>query len=312
MGGTLGLVSSGLSLIGGLGGLFGGNESAMPQAPATYQLGGQQQADQNALAAIGQLPQYNTYAASLPQYQDVLRSILNSPYAAQYQQGSNEAAGIGRNVGMAQVGSGMSLLPYAQQILQQGFDPLGNVYGAAQQRNQEQTRAGLAARGLTSTPYGAGVENQSNVDFNNTWDMNALNRMVSAAAGGGGLVNNANNAMGTGVNNLTAAAALPYATAYNIGNNQFGALGQYGQAGTNAMNAANIPIQDWLQYLGVGNQAAGVANQNYANQITANQNLYNQNQKSGQGVGAGLQGIGSWFDKGGLSGLTSGFSGAFF
>lgn len=300
----------GASALGGLasigGSLFGMLNSNTPTPPPQgYQPQNQGWADNSAMSGISQLGGYNTAGQSLPQYGTIAQQGVNNPYASQFQTQANTLAPMAWNTGLGQVGaggatinSGLSMLPYAQSILQAGFDPLGNVYNQQHQQNTDQTRAGLEARGLNTSPFGAGVENQSNINFNNTWDQNALARM-SQGAQGAATLNNSNVAAinaGTGIqtaglNQMNTAAGLPYATANTISGNQLGFLDRYGGAGTAATNTGQQSIQDLLAYLGVGNQAAGVANQGYANQITAQNNQFNQSQTLGKNLGAGIQGV---------------------
>jgi hypothetical protein len=313
MGVSLGGIGAAVGGISALGSLFGGNKQPTPPPPS-YQLQNAGGADTGAYSGIGQLPQYNTYGQSLPYAQNTFQNLYNNPYAGQFQQGANTAAGVGWGVGGQQVGAGsnlmsagQSLLPYQQQILQSGFDPMQNIYNTQQQQNTDQTRAAEAARGIATTPYGAGVENQSNLLFNQAWQNNLLNRQNTAAQGAGYLGNSAGNQINLGQNvstlglqTLNNAAQLPYSTANTIGGNQFGALNQYGQYGANASQNPQQQIQDYLQYLGVGNQAAGVANQQYANQLTAQQQQFNQNQALGKALGSSLSGLGTWYNNSGF------------
>lgn len=325
MGITPGLISAGASLIGGLGGLFGGGGD-QPQAPKGYQNQFSGWTDQALFGAgdprlsIPNLANYNTYASTLPQAGGIAQNLVNNPYASLYQQGANNTAGIGWGTGLNQVGggnaligAGANLLPYSQSILNTGFDPQNALYDRTAQQLTDQTRAGLSARGLGMSPYGAGVENKALSDFNIDWQNNLLNRQNTAAQGAGYLTNSAGNAINLGQNvgtlglqTLGNAAALPYSTFNTIGGGQLGALGQYGQFGANAGNQANTTIQDLLQYLGLGNQQAATANQGYANQITAQNNQFNQQQKLGSNIGAGIQGIGNWFNGRGGGGFGSG------
>lgn len=296
--------------------MFGGGND-QPQAPQGYQLQNASGADQNAYSGIGNLSQYNTYAPNLGQAGNITQGLVNNPYAGLYQQGANATAGLGWGTGLEQLGGGSSLinagqgmLPYAQSILQTGFDPQGALYDRTLQQTTDQARAGLAARGLTMSPYGAGVENKALSDFNIDWQNQQLNRQNTAAQGAGYLTNSAGNAINLGQNvgtlglqTLTNAAGLPYATANTIGTNQMGALSGYGQFGQGASAIPQQQIADYLQYLGVGNQANGVANQAYASQLAAQNQQFNQQQTLGKNLGAGLSGLGKAF--GGSSGPSS-------
>jgi hypothetical protein len=314
MGITPGLIAGVGSAIGGLSGLLGG--SKQPQAPQGYQPQYSGWVDSAVQPGIAQLGQYNTGAQAIPYAQQAFQSTFNNPYAGNYQQNANATADIGQGVGGAQIGGGLnligagsSMLPWAQQILQTGFDPQNALYNRTQQQLTDQIRAGESARGIAMSPYGAGVENKGLSDFNIDWQNQQLNRQNTAAQGAGYLTNSAGNAINLGQNvstlglqTLNNAAALPYSTANTIGQNQFGAINQFGQAGATATDTSQKQIQDYLAYLGVGNQAAGVANQGYANQLTAQNQQFNQGQTLGKNLGAGAQGIGNWFSGGGSPG----------
>jgi hypothetical protein len=297
-------------------GLFGGGDDK-PAAPQIYQPQFQGQADQGAISGIGSLGQYNTAGASLPQYGQITQNVVNNPYAGLYQQGANNTAAAGWGVGQGQIGAGMDLmgagqamLPYAQSILQTGFDPQNALRDRTQQQLTDSIRAGESARGIAMSPYGAGIENKGLSDFNIDWQNAQLQRQNTAAQGAGYLTNSGGNAINLGQNvstlglqSLTNAAGLPYATANTIGTNQMGALGQYGQYGQQAASIPQQQIADYLQYLGVGNQAGGVANQAYANQLTAQKNQFDQSQTLGKNLGSGLQGLGNWWKGGGSTSL---------
>lgn len=314
----MGLIAGGISAASGLMGMFGGSGD-QPQAPTTYQYANSAGADQNAYNQIGQLGQYNTYGQSLPQYSQITQNALNNPYAGQYQQASNSASQLGMGTGLNQIGtgqqvsqSGLAMLPYAQQILGQGYDTNGQIYNTQQQLNTDQTRAGLAARGMVSSPYGAGVENQSNMLFNQNWQNNLLNRQ-STAAGAASQLNNAATAstnagsgmMTSGLNNYGTATALPYNASQAITNNQYGALNQYGAAGQSAGNMANMSISDYLQYLTGGNSANNTAVSNYTAQNNAQNQQFNQQQAIGKNIGSGISGLGQSWNSG--NNLLSGY-----
>src|SRR6266576_1075561 len=314
--------SAAIGGVSALGGLFGGNNQP-PAPPPSYQLANQAGADQGAYGGAGSLGQYNTAGQTLGQYGQIAQNAVNNPYAAGYQANANTAAGIGWGTGLNQVGAGQNLmqagqgiLPYSQQILQTGFDPQQALYNQQFQLQTDQDRAGQAARGISMSPYGAGVENKANTDFNIAWQNAQLGRQNQALQGAGYGVNSAGNAINLGqnvstlgLNTLNQAAAQPYNTYQGIGQQQISNLGQYGQFGQNASNQANQQIADYLQYLGVGNQAAGIQNQAYANQITAQNNQFNQSQKLGTNLGSSLEGLGKWYGKSSFGGGSNPYYG---
>ena len=304
LGGIGALVSGGSALAGLFG---GGGNSAPPPPPAIYRPQNSAGADQGAYAGIGALPGYNTAGQALPYAQNTFQNLYNNPYAGQFQQGADTAAGVGWSVGGQQVGGGVNLmqagqqtLPYSQAILQTGFDPQQALYAKLFQQNTDQTRAGQAARGIATTPYGAGLENQANQNFNLAWQNNQLGRQNTALQGAGYGLNSAGNAINLGQNvstlglqTLNNAAMLPYSTANTIGGNQNQAINQFGQAGQSASTIPQMSIQDYLQYLGVGNQAGGVANQQYANLLNGQNQQFNQGQTMGKHLGSALSGLGN-------------------
>lgn len=312
---SLGGIGAAVSGGSALAGLFGGG-SKQPAAPQGYQPQYQAWTDQSVQSAMANLGQYNTAGQTIGQAGQAAQGLYNNPYAPSFQQGSNAAAGAGWDVGGQQIGagqnlmnSGQSLLPWQQQILQTGFDPMNNIYNTQSQINIDQTRAGLAARGIAMSPYGAGVENQSNMMFNQNWQNNLLNRQNTAAQGAGYLGNSAANQINLGqnvstlgLNTLGQSVAQPYNAAQTIGTNQLGALGTYGQFGTNATNTAQGQIGDWLQYLGLGQTATQNQNAIYGNELKANQQQFSQNQQFGKDLGSSLSGLGTWYGKSGASG----------
>lgn len=302
LGGIGALVGGGSALASLLG--FGGNQQPTPPPPAymPQSLGG---ADQGAFSGTQNLGGFNTAGQSLPYAQQTFQNLYNNPYAQQYQQSANGIAPLATQAGGNILGTGQSFLPYAQQTLQTGFDPQNALYNQSFQQNTDQTRAAEAARGIAMTPYGAGVESQSNLNFNNQWQNQQLARQGQAAQTAGALTNAGGAATTLGLNTLQQGAQLPYATSNTIGNNQNTAIGAYGGFGNTASTIPQQQIADYLQYLGLGNQSAGVNNQNYANQITAQNNAFTQQQTLGKNLGSSISGLGTYFGGGGVAPTSS-------
>ena len=294
LGGIGALVGGGSALAGLLG--FGAQQPQAP--PPAYMPQNLPGADAGAYGGIQGLGTTIGGAAG------ATNSIANNPYAPGYQGAPIRwvAAGHGRWRPIV-LGTAQSYLPYAQSTLQTAFDPQNALYAQQYQANNDAVNASLASRGLATTPYGAGVQNQSDINFNNQWENQQLGRQqtggnrhssqarLNAGATGSGST--------TGLNLAGAGAALPYSTANTINQN---ALNAYGQLG----GIQNPQIADFLQYLGLGNQSAGVNNQNYANQITAQQNQFNQQQTLGKNLGSSISGLGTYF--GGGSGSVAPYS----
>jgi hypothetical protein len=207
-----------------------------------------------------------------------------------------QAAGMAQfGTGMGLIGAGMGGIPYANMALAQGFDPQGDVYSRLQHQNIEQTRAGEAARGILTTPYGAGVENQSNIDFNTAWQQNLLSRMQAGAQTYQTALGAGAGATQQGISDITgapgtfgAAGFMPYNTAQTIGQNQYGAL-------TGFQGIQQQPISDYLGYLQGGTQAQGQAVNLWNAQAQNAARQAQQAQAYGQGLGSGLQGLGKAF-----------------
>lgn len=212
----------------------------------------------------------------LPQITSTTQNLINQtqPYG---QQGINASVGVSQpaqnlgygtlnNAGVAQ-NAGMSLIPYAQNLLMAGYDPQSALYARTAQQIQDQTRAGQAARGISTTPYGAGLEDQAMRDFTINWQNQQLGRMNTAGQGATnmigavpGMINQTQQTGQGAANDVIQAALMPYATTGAVGGQNLNWLNQLQSSGTNAAAVPQMGIQDLLAYLGTGNQANSVYN----------------------------------------------------
>ena len=135
----------------------------------------------------------------------------------------------------------------------------------AKGQNQQQNAAILAQSGVAGTPYGAGVQQQANTNFNLGWENQALQRASTAEQGAGSLLGSIGQATNTGLSQMQTGAGLGYNTAQGITGNQLGLLGQAGAFGQSAAQLPQQQIADYLQYLqgatgqqGANNQTAGL------------------------------------------------------
>lgn len=263
-----------------------------------------------AAGGIGGIDQtYGGLGASvLPQAQQNLSNLTNNPgqnnaiggawNASQLgQQGALAGYGTGQNL----AGAGMSLLPYAQNIMQTGFDPQQQLYARTQQQVTDQSRASEAARGIDMSPYGAGLENDQNRNFNIDWQNQQLGRQATAAGAAGGLTQAGAGVAGQGINMMNQApgqmmqsAMLPYATYSGIGQDQNQAIMQMLGIGGAGANLANLPIQDWMGMISAGNQANQVANQTAQTQLNQSQLGWNQMAQLGKGLGSAVGSGWNW------------------
>lgn len=240
---------------------------------------------------INSLSPYSSLGTSvLPYAQTTSNNLYNNPYAPQAQAGANQAAGIGQtaalggyNTGGQIAGAGTSLLPYATSILNTAFDPQQALYNQQYALNQQQGAVNNAQAGVATTPYGAGLQDQSGQNFNIAWQNNLLNRMATGAQAADALTSTGANVAGQGVTMQNAApgqlvqsATIPYATYSDIGQGQDTALSQLLGIGGQGANLSNMSVQDLLSLLGGQNQANTVGNQAAQTQLNQSNLAYNQ------------------------------------
>jgi hypothetical protein len=194
-------------------------------------------------------------------------------------------------------------------IMQQAFDPQQALYNRTVQQTQEQTRAGLEARGLDMSPYGAGVEGSALSNFNIDWQNNQLQRMLQGASGVGGLagqigqltgamdtnagaiagLGNAGNQLLQGAGNLLQGAGSLDTSAAGL--QDFAAsetasfAGQPNQIWQDILQNQRMALDEWGAYGQRAAQPYDKTSQNWQNIqnqfLTANQQGFNQNQTSG-------------------------------
>lgn len=264
-----------------------GGGSKAPKAPniQVWQPPGLDANAGNWQTLINQNMANNPYGAYQSQFNDVFNKQYGNPYAVGAQDAANAGGIAYGNVGNQSIGAsgalnnaGMSLIPYAQQMLNTGFDPQSALRDRTQQMLTDQVRAGQAARGITTSPYGAGVENKALSDFDIDWENQKLNRQISALGGAGTAVNAAGSAAGTANNLGTAGAgalvtggAVPYSTAAGQSADQYAALSNIINAKLGSNQVNQTTIQDLLQYLQLGagqsNAQANATALNYQNQM---------------------------------------------
>jgi hypothetical protein len=236
-----------------------------PSAPNIYQLQNQPGADQGAYGGtqgISQMPNYaqNTYNQYQPAFQSTSQASGYNPATTVNYANQNSA----------------NLQAAGQQVLNTAFDPQSALYNQSFQQLTDQTRSGLEARGLDNTPYGAGVENQADTNFNIAWQQQQLANQTQGLQ--------AYNQASSGINAAqNTALGVPVAQAGLQSANQ--------QAGIQNYSQPQMTVQDYLAYLSAGNQS----NQNALS-------LYNtQAQQNTQGM-AGLGQLGGTI----FGGLTNG------
>jgi hypothetical protein len=174
-------------------------------------------------------------------------------YGNQAMTGAGQAANYGAQTAADASKFSQGLIPYAQslesyggQIGQMGFDPQNALYNRTLQQVQEQQRAGQAARGISMSPYGAGLEGDATRNFNIDWQNQQLKRATDAGASmaalgssAAGLGSSAFN-LGSGASDLAASASrLPYQTEKGMLQDQANSLANVG----GQIGALNQPRQ---------------------------------------------------------------------
>jgi hypothetical protein len=257
------------------------------QSPQQFQLPNMTGAANNAYGGIGGLNQFGNIGSSiLPQAQQTAQSLYNNPYAGQGLQGAQGAAGLGQAAAYGGFGAGASLVPYANQIMQTGFDPQQQLYQRTLQQVQDQSNVNNAMAGVATSPYGAGLTNQATNNFNIDWQNQQLGRQAQAAGAAGQLDQTGVGLMNQAPTTLAQSSMLPYATYSDIGQGQNQALSSLLGLSGQGQGLQQQPIQDYLSYLGIGNQANQVQNQNFSNQLAQQNQAWNQQGQFAQGIGS--------------------------
>jgi len=317
-GGLLSLAGPLISGGSALAGLFGGSPASNVQLPQGYGMQNMGGADTGAYGGIGQLGQYNVPGQLLPQYQQIAQQGVNSPYAQQYQQNANQVGQAGMQSGAGITGTAMGQLPGVNALMSLGFDPQQALYSQLQNQNQQQNAAILGQSGVASTPYGAGVQQQANTNFNIDWQNQQLQRALSGAQGAGNLLGSIGQNAGTGLQQMQQGAGLGYNTQQGITGNQLGLLGQYGSFGQQAAQLPQQQIQDYMAYLSQGTAQQGASNQTAQLGLNQANQGFLQNQMMGSQLGGSLAGLSKGWGNlntsgwGGGSGISGTQGGSYF
>jgi len=79
--------------------------------------------------------------------------------------------------------AGQQAITGGQAMYQTGMDPQGELRAREEQRLRDAARVNAAARGITMSPYGAGVENQAMANFGIDWQNTQLSRQAQGMQG---------------------------------------------------------------------------------------------------------------------------------
>jgi hypothetical protein len=224
--------------------------SDAPPAPNTYQFQNQAPADNQAFGGIQQMSGQQNYG------QQAYDAFSPGLYGASGASGWDPAGTVqaGNNLS----NNGQQLAGYGFQLLDKGMDPQNALYARTQQQLQDQVRAGQASRGISMTPYGAGLEGKAMSDFNIDWQNQAVNRGAQAAQGAAPLFQQGSQSTTAGQGLAMAAPALQQQLMQAL---------QSGGLGTQAM--PQQVLDNLFKYLSGGQGADQNAVNKYAQQVNA-------------------------------------------
>jgi len=180
----------------------------------------------NEFNAIQGLSQYQ------PQTQQIYTNQQNiqGQYGPGVQQGANAAGQqLGQTGGQAATnasyfgGVPSQLQPFIQSTLDGAYDPQGQLRARLSQQSQDYTNSNLANRGLTYSPYGAGVSNEAAQTFDTNWLSTLLGRQAQGAQTVGSLLGSSTSAANTAnqlglssARSIAESGALPYRAAQGM------------------------------------------------------------------------------------------------
>ena len=335
----MGLIAAG---IGGLGSLISGgsaianlmggtpSQKVPTMSPSSFMLPNTTDAANQAYSQIGTnlSPYVSAASGALPQAQTAATNLYNNPYTAALLQGLGyaQSAGYGiapqiQDYGTMIGSSAGNLYPMAGQVAAMGLDPQGALFQQLQQQVRDQSNVTNAQYGLLGTPYGAGVANQNLSNFDIAWQNQQLQRAIQGAQAAGGLYGQAATQYGQGSNLLgqvpgmyAQAAQYPFSGYGLAGNQQLGALGSLYNLIGSGQTIGNLPIQDYLQYVGAGQAGQSNALAAQQQQLAQSQMAFNQQMQLGQMLGGSMAGLGraatGWGNAGGWTPWGGGGGGA--
>ena len=166
-------------------------------------------------------------------------------------------ANASTNAGGALTNAGASVLPYVNSALTTGFDPQGALFSQMFQQQKDQSNVTNAQNGVAGTPYGAGLVDNNNQNFDINWQNNQLGRQQTAAGTAQGLIG----AGATGAQTGTTVGQSVPTLQNQFSQQQIADFLAYLQGGTGATTAATNQYNAESQAaLGASQQAnAGVA-----------------------------------------------------
>ncbi len=286
--------------------IFGGQSQPTQPNTQVYQPSGTPTVDQQTQNLIGQsynnvYGSSNPYSTLSPQMLQAFQQLFNPANASGYQTAANmagaQSTALGTQAGAASPAvnnAALAMLPGAQQVANMGLDPQSALYNQQLQQTNDQANVANAQYGLTGQ-QAAGNTQQADINFNNQWQNQQLQRAIAGLGAGSSAVTNAGTAANTantigtsGAASTLAGGATPYTTGQTIGGGNETAIMQYLSQLLGPSTSAAPVIQQGQNYLNTGVAASTSG----ANTATNDYYAQMQNQSNiGQGLG-GLADIG--------------------
>jgi hypothetical protein len=314
----------------------GGGGGSAPMQPTPQSYGGQpnyiptdqQGFDQSYQTMMSSYqPAAQTFATMAPQAATAAQGVVSNPYAGQVLQGAQAGQQIATQVGIPeQVGGsqalyqqGQAAIPYANQALNQGFDPQQTLYNSQYQQMQQQQNAIAAQNGVSGSPYAAGGENQAAMDFNSNWQNQQLGREQTAAGTYNTLMNQAGtdftaagNMANQAVTGAVGAGSLAYA-GYNAPlTTDISTIGAAGTAGSANLQPDLSGMQAAGQYMNLGQSASSSYDSAVNAAYQQNMQAWQADQQATQGMMSGIGSLGGMVSGGaGIGSLFSSIPGLF-
>lgn len=161
-------------------------------------------------------------------------------------------------------------MPYAQHMLDQGFDPRGELYGREYQKMRDQQNAISSMYGVSSSPYGAGLAGDASRNFNMDWQNEQLQRQMASLSG---------------YNDFASGVTDRFSGLLNTGGNQYNQLSQGAVQGFNDL--LNGSVQRGSTLMNDASRYTNAASGALENASVA-MNRGVDNQRLGYGTGADI------------------------
>jgi len=270
-------------MIGGGGGQTQPSTFSQGGKPAAYIPMAQGTADTNYQNLLGAL--YNPSMAALqnlpglpaamawPQVQQAVGNITQNPWAAAAQSPYQWLTQIAGNLGQGQMamGSGIAarvpeLISAAESVWNTANDPQKMLYNQLVQEQSDKANAQNAMSGLSGTPYGADLVDNSLESLALNWQNQQLGRqsqglqgLTRGLLGAGSLAGTGAQLQNQGVNTVASLSALPYQGYNAMQNANLGALSQMINLGNQQLAPAEDVLNYLSNYLQLGRQASQLA-----------------------------------------------------